>query len=248
MKSDPRQSPYDWCTLWTWGSSVEVPLLERKAIDACRSTLHMKLERECVEREEFADAQLTAFKRRIDSGASKAWLSGSCNVAVQNECRQVFRSLALACGAAKLSARDKYRTMCDKQWALALTSKTVTHGALAKVALRAPVAPEPATRCFSPGHPLQRWTTPCGRATSSSKRSGPWSSERGATRRNTTTRQAAKQRRVSVRCWNNNSTKFCKKSNYDTCSDPFSSGISRACQFCGQQQKMVEPEPTGRLD
>ena len=201
----------------------------------------MKLERERVEREEFADAQPTVFKRRINSGASKsmsrknaARSSGPWHwPVVPPSSLPVTNTGQCTTGSGPSLSPHKLCTM--EHWPRLRSVHQWLHA-------------EPATRCFSPGRPLQRWTTPSGRTTSSTKRSGPWSSQRGASRRNTMTRQAATQRRVSVRGWNNNSTMFCKKCNYDTCSDPCSSGFSRPCQFCGQQQKTVEPEQTGRLD
>ena len=144
------------------GSAVEVPLLGREAIDACRSTVHMKP----IQREEFTDAQLTAFKRRIDSGASTTWQSGLSNVAVWEECHQVFHSLALACGVANLSTSDKYRTKFKKgkweydgEWALALAGGTVCrmeHGQRSR-SMHQWLHAVPATRCFCPGHEAMPW-------------------------------------------------------------------------------------------
>ena len=53
-------------------SSDEVPPLDEMTINALRKELHRKLEGEPLETEEYTDAQLTAFKRKLDAGQSPA--------------------------------------------------------------------------------------------------------------------------------------------------------------------------------
>ena len=53
-------------------SADEVPPLEAAEVDQLRKELHDKLEGEPLESEEFSDAQLTAFKRRLDAGGTPA--------------------------------------------------------------------------------------------------------------------------------------------------------------------------------
>ena len=53
-------------------SNDEVPPLDEKTINELRQELHKKLEGEPLESEEYTDAQVTAFKRRVDAGQSPA--------------------------------------------------------------------------------------------------------------------------------------------------------------------------------
>ena len=162
---------------------------------ACRSTQHMKLESERVEREEFADVQLTVFKRRINSGASKsmsrknaARSSGPWHWPVVPPCSLPVTNTG-QCTTGSGPSLSPHKLCRMEHWPR-LRSVHQWHHA------------EPATRCFSPERPLQRWTTPSGRTTSSTKRSGPWSSQRGASRRNTVTRKPLRLRTMrSIAPW-----------------------------------------------
>ena len=50
----------------------EMEPLDEDIVNKCRQELHARLEGEPLEAEEFSDSQLTAFKRRVDSGGSPA--------------------------------------------------------------------------------------------------------------------------------------------------------------------------------